>query len=226
MTDPHSLPDNDVIPLVLPERGITEQVYVALLEGIERRDYQPGRLLDERGLAEAMSVSRTPLRNALSRLLGEGYLERLPNGSLSVREIGAGEVLELLFVRRQLEPEAAALAAGHVPIETMLALRGQLTRLDSEDATQMAWQLGDKVHDLAAEYCGNASLARFITDARRRIHMSSLEAAPGRRDAALAEHLAILDSLMRGKPDEARQAMAHHLDMSREGFLAGLGIGR
>lgn len=217
---------NNVVLLPHPERGITEQVYAQLLLGIERRDYRPGRQLDERGLAEAMSVSRTPLRNALSRLLGEGYLERLPNGSLAVREVGAGEVLELLSVRRLLEPEASAHAAGRVAIERVLNLRGQLQGLDPEDTSAMAWQLGDRIHDLVVEHCGNQSLARIIIDARRRIHMSTLEEVPGRRDAARAEHVAILDALVRGDPNEARAAMARHLDNSRAGFLAAFGIGR
>jgi DNA-binding GntR family transcriptional regulator len=216
---------NNVVLLPYPERGITEQVYAQLLLGIERRDYRPGRQLDERGLAEAMSVSRTPLRNSLSRLLGEGYLERLPNGSLAVREVGAGEVLELLSVRRLLEPEASAQAAGRVAIERVLDLRGQLLGLDPEDTSAMAWQLGDRIHDLVVEHCGNQSLARIIIDARRRIHMSTLEEVPGRRDAARAEHVAILDALVRGA-NEARAAMARHLDNSRDGFLTAFGIGR
>jgi DNA-binding GntR family transcriptional regulator len=180
--------------------------------------------MDERGLAEAMSVSRTPLRSALSRLLGEGYLERLANGSLAVREVSTSEVLELLAVRRLLEPEATAHAAGRIAIERILELRNQLSELDPGDTSPLAWQLGDRVHDLVVEHCGNQSLGRIVIDARRRIHMSNLEEASGRREIAQAEHIAILDSLVRGDPEQARAAMARHLDNGRAGFLAAFGI--
>ncbi len=217
---------SNIVPLPPAERGITTQVYVRLLRGIERREYRPGRQMDERGLADAMSVSRTPLRNALSRLLGEGYLERLPNGSLAVCEVGAGEVLELLAVRQLLEPEAAAQAAGRIALDVAIGLRRKLIELDPQDSSLLGWQLGDRIHDLVVEHCGNQSLARIVCDARRRIHMSPLEEVSGRIETARAEHVAILDALVRGDPAEARQAMAVHLGNSRAAFLAAFGIGR
>ncbi|QEL27114.1 GntR family transcriptional regulator (plasmid) [Bosea sp. F3-2] len=217
---------SNIVPLPPAEGGITAQVYQRLLQGIERRDYRPGRQMDERGLAEAMSVSRTPLRNALSRLLGEGYLERLPNGSLAVCEVGADEVLELLAVRQLLEPEAAAQAAGRVALDVAISLRRQLLEVDPRDSGPLAWQLGDRIHDLVVEHCGNQSLARIVIDARRRIHMSPLEEVSGRFETARAEHVAILDALVRGDRDEARRAMAVHLANSRAGFLATFGIGQ
>jgi DNA-binding GntR family transcriptional regulator len=217
---------SNVVPLPPAEGGITTQVYLRLLRGIERREYRPGRQMDERGLAEAMAVSRTPLRNALSRLLGEGYLERLPNGSLAVCEVGAGEVLDLLAVRQLLEPEAAAQAAGRIAFDVAIGLRRRLIELDPQDSSLLGWQLGDRLHDLVVEHCGNQSLARIVSDARRRIHMSPLEEASGRFEAARAEHVAILDALVRGDPAEARQAMAMHLGRSRAAFLAAFGIGQ
>src|SRR5689334_11720090 len=94
-----------------PEEGsVTERTYDALLDLVLSGELSPGDVLEERKLAAALAVSRTPLRNAMSRLLGEGIVARLSNGITVVRETGAAEFLELLHVRRLLEGEAAALA--------------------------------------------------------------------------------------------------------------------
>jgi DNA-binding GntR family transcriptional regulator len=181
--------------------------------------------LDERRLAEAIDVSRTPLRSALSRLHGEGYIVRLTNGAMVVRDIGSGEVLELLSVRRLLEPEAAALAAGKIPSSVLDRLKIRIARASSEEGSASVWLAGDEVHDLIAEHCGNRSLSSFIQEARHRIRMSSIERVPGRDAEAVKEHTAIVDALIAGNREAARKAMTEHLDNIRDSFLVAFGFG-
>ncbi|MDX6751161.1 GntR family transcriptional regulator [Geminicoccaceae bacterium 1502E] len=215
----------DKPPQVAAEATATERAYAALLGWIERREIGSGSVLDERRLAEAINVSRTPLRTALSRLQGEGFIVRLSNGAMVVRDIGSGEVLELLFVRRLLEPEAASLAAGRIPADALDSLRTRLTGVNDGDSPASVWLAGDEVHDLVANHCGNRSLGRLIQDARRRIRMSSIERVPGRDNHAVGEHLAIVDALKAGDEEAARQAMTRHLDNIRDGFLSAFGVG-
>jgi len=68
----------------------------------------------EARLAETLGVSRTPLREALQRLEGEGMVVKTGR-SYMVRRVDLGEYLKSLKVRQVMEPEAAALAVGHVP---------------------------------------------------------------------------------------------------------------
>lgn len=218
LKNPQTAPD-------APALKATERAYAAVLGWIEGRQIGPGTVLDERRLSEALSVSRTPLRNVLSRLQGEGYLVRMANGAMVVRDIGVGEVLELLFVRRLLEPEAAILAIGRIPPQRLQELRRQLASPElPADSGLQTWQAGDDVHDIITEYCGNRSLASIIEDARRRIRVSNIERVPGRGGHAHAEHLAIIEALAAGDRQAVHQAVLKHLDNIRQGFLAAFGV--
>ena len=83
-------------------------------------------MLEERRLAEELNVSRTPMRAALNRLLGEGILKRLSNGSVVVHAFGVTELLELLQIRQLLEGQAAAMAAGRIPGDKLAAVKARL----------------------------------------------------------------------------------------------------
>lgn len=210
-----------------PAMSATERTYATVLDWIENRQIGPGSVLDERRLAEALDVSRTPLRSALSRLHGEGYLVRMANGAMMVRDIGVGEVLELLFVRRILEPEASVLAVGRIPIERLQALRDQLSNpVVLDKGGPETWRAGDDVHDVITEYCGNRSLASIIEDARRRIRVSNIERVPGRGEHASDEHLAIIDAMIAGDKAAVHANVIKHLDNIRDGFLAAFGVGQ
>ncbi|WZB62790.1 GntR family transcriptional regulator [Achromobacter xylosoxidans] len=93
-----------------PALSVSERTYQALLDRIAARQIGPGEVLEERRLAEELNVSRTPMRAALNRLLGEGILKRLSNGSVVVHAFGVTELLELLQIRQLLEGQAAAMA--------------------------------------------------------------------------------------------------------------------
>jgi len=204
----------------------TERTYREVLAWIENRVLGPGDVLDERRLSEALDVSRTPLRSALSRLLGEGYLVRLANGAMVVREIGVGEVLELLYVRRLLEPEAAMLAVERIPQERLQALLDQLSNPQVMDqGGPESWRKGDDVHDLITEFCGNRSLANMIEQARRRIRVSNIERVPGRGDQADDEHRAIVQAMIDRDRAAVHSSVLRHLDNIRDGFLAAFGVG-
>jgi DNA-binding GntR family transcriptional regulator len=203
----------------------TERAYETLLGWIRDRELGAGSVLDERRLAEAINISRTPLRSALSRLHGEGYIVRLSNGAMVVRDIGSGEVLELLVVRRLLEPEAAALAAGKIPASTLEQLKARIADTGADGGSASMWLAGDQVHDLIAEHCGNRSLSGFIQEARHSIRMSNIERVPGRDAQATREHTAIVDALIAGDREGAQRAMTEHLDNIRDSYLVAFGFG-
>jgi DNA-binding GntR family transcriptional regulator len=210
-----------------PDANVTERTYHALLDMILGRELPPGEVIEERKLAAALDVSRTPLRNAMSRLLGEGVLSRLSNGAPTVHETSVAEFLEILHVRRVLESEAAALAAGRVPAATLGDLRRRLRAIIARARARKEehWTLDDELHDVIADCAGNRTLAQMISAARRRARLCNIERVPGRLIPACEEHLAIIDALGSSEGgDAARAAMAAHLDNVRRNFLRGLGV--
>jgi DNA-binding GntR family transcriptional regulator len=206
--------------------NVTERTYERLLELVLSKALPPGDVLEERKLAATLSVSRTPLRSAVNRLLGEGILARLSNGAVVVRETGAADFLELLHIRRLLESEAAALAAGRVPDAALQELRRRIQKIIKEARTRKEehWILDDDLHDLIAEYAGNKALAQTVSSIRRRARLCNIERVPGRLVPACEEHLAIIDALASGNAERARGAMLTHLANVRQNFLRGLDL--
>lgn len=203
----------------------TQRTYQTLLDQIVSRRIPAGEVLEERRLADELDVSRTPLRAAMNRLLGEGMLERLSNGSIVVRSFGVTDLLELLQIRSLLESEAAAMATGRIPAEPLEGLRTRLQALlDAQTADEKSdWEVDNALHDLVAAYCGNRNLASMITATRRQVRMCDVERLPQRQVQAREEHLAIVQGLLSGDSARARQAMAAHLESVRRSYVNSLG---
>lgn len=201
--------------------SVTERTYDRLLDLIASRELAPGEVIEERRLAALLNVSRTPLRASVSRLLGEGRLNQLSNGTVVVREIGVGELLELIQVRILLEGEAAALVATSLPLGILDAVEVQLRDVlaQARISTSLHWTLDDEIHDQIADHCGNRSLAAMIKETRHKIRMCNVERMPERLIPACEEHLAIIEALKTRDGGLARQAMTRHLVNVRQGML-------
>jgi DNA-binding GntR family transcriptional regulator len=207
-------------------RGAAEAAYAGLVTMLRDRRLGPEDVLAERPLAAALGVSRTPLREALRRLEGEGMLQRRADGALVVPRLDVEDFLEVLQVRRLLEPEAAAAAAGRVPPERLHALRARVERLAAKEDP-----LGDErlaldlaLHAAIGEACGNRVLAAMVTDLRRRTLLFATRQVPERLASVCTEHLAIIGALIDGDPAAARAAMASHIEATRAGILRRLAL--
>ncbi len=84
---------------------------IELREKIVSGELPGGMRLFEVSLAETLEISRTPVREALSRLAEEGLLDRLPNGGFVVRRFGYADVIDSIELRGVMEGTAARLAA-------------------------------------------------------------------------------------------------------------------
>src|SRR5690606_35735565 len=105
---------------------------IELREKIINGELPGGMRLFEVPLAEALQISRTPVREALSRLAEEGLLDRLPNGGFVVRRFGFADVVDAIELRGVMEGTAARLAAerGAAP-EALARLQAIVAELDA-----------------------------------------------------------------------------------------------
>ncbi|WP_246780387.1 GntR family transcriptional regulator [Rhizobium sp. AQ_MP] len=117
------------------ERAPKQQTAKALLglrDLILAGEVEPGERLSEVGLAERLSVSRTPLRAALQRLEQEGLVALIPSGGYAVRSFSRQEVIDAIELRGVLEGTAARLAAERATTaERMRAIRDVVDALDA-----------------------------------------------------------------------------------------------
>ncbi len=204
---------------LVSETKLSGVAYGALLDMILRGAIAPGELVTERQIAARLGMSRTPVREAVRRLEGEGTLERQRTGALVVRPYSMEDFLHALAVRRLLEGEAVRLAAGKISPELVSAARERIARLRRQGLSDTARQDDRDFHAAIAEASGNPVLATAISDLRKRTAMFRLGRLPERLDQVCDEHLAILDALASGDGEVARTAMQSHIDNVRAHLL-------
>ena len=96
----------------IPERKpLGHYVFENLKQAIVRGDFSPGNRLVESRIAEAMGISRTPVREAIHKLEREGLIKKLPQGGFYVLNLSREEIEETFGIRSVLESYAARLAA-------------------------------------------------------------------------------------------------------------------
>lgn len=184
-----------------------------ITEFVRNRKLVGGEAIVEQKLAEELGISRTPLREALQRLEGEGMLEKDSGRSFRVRRVYMEEYLQSLKVRTFLEPQAAADAIGRIPQAELSAVRTRLDGLRPASHTQREehWDFDDMMHRLYTKNCGNAVLFSIIERLRVSTRLFEIADLGARFEADMAEHRAILDALGNGVPADARKAVRAHL---------------
>lgn len=192
--------------------ALSERVHAAVSNLIRSQQLHGGDIIVEMRLAETLGVSRTPLREALQKLEGEGLVVR--NGrSFVVRAVGMAEYLQSLKVREIIEGEAAALSAGKVPSSAIQLVRANIDALLSAPVylPKEHWQSDDEVHGLVGDYCGNPVLSRMIHGLRMVTRLYETSNLADRLVPDATEHLAIIDALEAGDGKAARQKVQSHL---------------
>ncbi|WP_118135880.1 GntR family transcriptional regulator [Oceanicella sp. SM1341] len=121
------MPDSDRIQRNPP---LADQVYRGLRELMREHAFKPGERLVEANLARRLDVSRTPVREALSRLASDGLVE-FQDGGVAVLRLTLEDVEEIFEIRRLLEPHAAAQVAVSLTAEDHAAFRDALARAEA-----------------------------------------------------------------------------------------------
>ena len=84
--------------------NLTNQVYQSLKKQIINNEVLPNTYLDEKHLCETLGVSRTPVREALARLEQDGLVVSIPRRGVMVSELSLSTILELIHIRKVMEP--------------------------------------------------------------------------------------------------------------------------
>lgn len=188
-------------------------VYDSLREGIRTGAWRRGDRLREEMVAKTLGVSRTPVREAFSRLQARGLLEVTASG-LVVATISRPQTLELYAMREVLEGSAARFAAQHAApgeIDSLRQLNAAFAAA-GHDAPRLA-HLNRQFHGAILDAARNRYLERMLEDLSDTLALlpGTTFELPERRPLAVAEHAAIVDAMERRDPDAAEQAARTHI---------------
>lgn len=207
--------------------SLSSIAYDQILDALIAGKLPGGSIIQERLLARLLSLSRTPVREAISRLEGEGLLHRVSPRVIMVNRVTVSEVLEILAVRRLLEVEAVGLAMGHMPKDEIDGLIERVEALLAKQAVtaEEYHLLDDHIHEGIARASGNQTLRSIVVDLRRKTAMFDLRRVPERFRPSCEEHLSILRAIRSGQSAAAQQATANHIDNVRQSILHRLSAG-
>lgn len=198
----------------------SDRAYAALRDDIIEWRLLPGTVLAEVEQSERLGVSRTPLREALSRLTAEGLTTAGGRGVV-VTDISLDDIDELFELRETLEGKAAALAAERGDRATFEQLRLELLQAPelingSDPGRHAYYELAGRLDAAIDAAISNSYLVQAMRSLRvHLVRVRRLAADDAQRlTAAAAEHAAIAEAIAAGNPRLAEAATTLHLHRS------------
>ncbi|MCU1469502.1 MAG: GntR family transcriptional regulator [Glaciihabitans sp.] len=203
----------------------SDRAYLALRSEILDGDLRAGTVLGEVEQSTRLGVSRTPLREALSRLAAEGLVSPHSGRGVIVTEISAENVIELFEVRQALEEQAARLAARRRDPRVFLELQREFQDVEALLADKhQYYALVARLDAAIDDAAGNPFLVSALDGVRThiaRIRRMAHDNVDRLRDAA-REHLQIIDAIVEGEETLAAHATQLHLHRSLRNILSSL----
>jgi DNA-binding GntR family transcriptional regulator len=195
--------------------SVADLAYERIRRYVLGGEVPPGARLGQVELAERFGISRTPVREALRRLAGEGLVDFHSNRGFRVADLGLDAVLRRMEVRSLVEPGIARLAAERRTEE-------DLQRLEVAIASEEGARDGISAHDASRDFhialalaSGNEELMRvlnslWLVEVGRRL-LSRRTADPNWLDDDVSEHREILIAVSEGRAADAERLMAEHI---------------
>ena len=197
----------------LPESSV-ERVYQRVRSMAMTYEIRPGDRVNEVELCRRLDVSRTPLREALNRLVNEGFLTVRPNHGFFSRSLDAKEVFDLYELRSAIEAFSVRLACERAQDADLIQLEKFVIESRDEPDDQRATrllQLDQAFHEWIAELSGNLELRNSLRSINGKIYFVRWIDMQGRRSITQSEHLKIVKALRDRNDSLATDLMAMHI---------------
>ena len=203
-------------PIPLRGTSLHDGVAAQLRSMVFERQLAPGQWIDEKALAKAWMVSRTPLREALKVLAAEGLVELVPQRGCRVVELSDDDADDLFPVMALLEGRCAHEAALKASADDIAELQRLHQALEHHAAARDIdgyYRANHAFHTRVQTLADNRWLDRATGDLRRflRLMRGRQLNLPGRIEASLNEHRVLIDAFAQRDAARAERAMHDHL---------------
>jgi GntR family transcriptional regulator, rspAB operon transcriptional repressor len=200
--------------------SLRDAAYDAIKHRIITCAFRPGEYINELQLSSLLKIGRTPVHQALDRLMIEGMVEVIPRKGVIVKPVSLNEVLQIIEVRLINEPFGARLAAAHAndaDLEELTDVVKRAKHWASVRNVENLMLLDREFHLLIARAAKNDVLIELL----RNLHERSLRFwfislnAPTQYENVQNEHEAILDMIQQRNAEKAEAAMRAHIESFR-----------
>lgn len=206
----------------MPKKSLKQQAYQDIKNKILNCEYTPGSFLNEDFICEELQVSRTPIRDALSRLEQENLITIFPKKGFQVSPLTVGEINMVYEGRALLEPYMIRNYCWNLSPEILDRMSENIekayTLVHSKDQDEF-FNLDSQFHDFWVKQCTNRYLVRSYHDMQSqnyRLRIVSGRMNEQRLSATADEHAQVLNFLMQGEIDKAAEALKKHLLIAKK----------
>jgi DNA-binding GntR family transcriptional regulator len=199
-----------------PVKSLFDQAYNEIKLRIITCGYRPGEVLSEAAISTELKIGRTPVHQAIHRLMMDGLITIMPRKGVMVVPAGVDEVMEIIDVRLVTECYCARLAADRAndsELQHLQRIVDASEKVTNQRDVEKMMLFDREFHDTLARAARNTVLA----DVLRSLHERSLRfwfislRDPDHHRNVLAQHRAIVAALQSRQPDAAENAMREHI---------------
>lgn len=207
----------------------TDAAYAAIRTSIRMGRILPGARLHEAELAAQLGTSKTPVREALGRLVAEGLATATAGGksAIYVTVLTNQEIIDLYEARGIIEPPLARMAAVRASADGIETLRGLVESFASalrDDDVYSLMQLDSRIHETIAAIAGNRALAQARERLDNSIAIARVTSVQNSHyktsELALREHSQLCEAIAAHDAATAERRMEEHISRRRDGLIA------
>jgi DNA-binding GntR family transcriptional regulator len=206
--------------------NLRDKAYRAIKDKILKGRIDHSGFLNEAELMKELDVSRTPIREALSRLEQEGLVAVLPKKGVLVKPLTVSEISQGFEVRMIMEPYIVETYSKFINKDDLMEIKALSKELITMPPNPSRFaQLDDHLHRVIAAACPNIFIRNMLNkvfDQNIRIRIYSEKNLWKRHIEAAKEHIRLIDFILDNRIDNAKDAMIDHLKKSKESQMTAL----
>lgn len=201
--------------------SLTDEIADVVRERILKGEYEIGEKIKENQIATELRVSRTPIREAFKLLENEGLIDYIPNRGCFAKGFTQQDVDDIYAVREALEELAVRWSVGRISADEVTALEEQCDLMEfytKKKDSKKVFELNNSFHDVIYASARSRFLAQVLRSYKEYIDKTrkSFFYEQSYLEGILSEHRAILDAIKEGDVNKAVEAMARHMDASKQ----------
>lgn len=198
---------------------LTDELYTLLKEQIMSQTYAPGDRVNIDQVARELDVSNIPIREALTRLAAEGFIQVVPYKGMFVANMSVSELDEMFEVRLELESLAIRKAITRIPEVELQNLHERMqnwytTPRTNDEKLEYVVKMNEGLHGTILKHCGNQTLKQLVVSFIER--MTRQEIDDQLHELEWKEHLEVVNALRQRDVERAVEAMREHLRQSHQ----------
>lgn len=213
-----------MVKKIITIRNLREKVYEAVKEFVVNNEVPPGNKINEDSLAIDLGVSKTPVREALSKLAHEGIVQIIPNrGSFKVK-LSREDIYEVMLIREALEGVCVRLSAKHANERVIRSLKAIFDEFEAKDLEKDFSRYShahQKFHALIHQTSKSPRLIRILQSMYDLTHMLRVQyfSNPERVKMSLQTHRDLIDALQKKDGELAEKIRRHAIRSAYESLI-------